>query len=163
MTGVQTCALPISQSRAQTCVLCMGRWILNHCTTREVPKMWLNSSVVKHLKSYLAIRLVAFGAWSRGVCAAGRWVTVSQPRGPHSSRLLLPHPRRPGEWKMAPKSPPSSGPSAKGCAEPRATQSPSAHSTGIYLSPSAGPPQEGLGEKNKIGRASCRERVSSPV
>ena len=26
-----------SQTRAQTCVPCVGRWILNHCATREVP------------------------------------------------------------------------------------------------------------------------------
>ena len=26
-----------SQTRAQTCVPCIGRWILNHCATREVP------------------------------------------------------------------------------------------------------------------------------
>ena len=25
-----------SRSRARTCVPCIGRWILNHCTTREV-------------------------------------------------------------------------------------------------------------------------------
>ena len=27
-----------SWTRAQTRVPCMGRWILNHCATREVPK-----------------------------------------------------------------------------------------------------------------------------
>ena len=27
-----------SQTRAQTCVSCAGRWILNHCATREVPR-----------------------------------------------------------------------------------------------------------------------------
>ena len=26
-----------SRTRAQTCVPCIGRWILNHCATREVP------------------------------------------------------------------------------------------------------------------------------
>ena len=26
-----------SRTRARTCVLCIGRWILNHCATREVP------------------------------------------------------------------------------------------------------------------------------
>ena len=25
----------------QTCVLCIGGWILSHCTTREVPKVSL--------------------------------------------------------------------------------------------------------------------------
>ena len=27
-----------SQTRDQTCVLCIGRWILNHWTTRQVPQ-----------------------------------------------------------------------------------------------------------------------------
>ena len=27
-----------SQTRDQTCVPCIGRWILNHCATREVPE-----------------------------------------------------------------------------------------------------------------------------
>ena len=26
-----------SRARARTCVPCIGRWILNHCATREVP------------------------------------------------------------------------------------------------------------------------------
>ena len=28
-----------SPTRAQTCDPCIGRWILNHCTTREAPKI----------------------------------------------------------------------------------------------------------------------------
>ena len=34
------------QTRDQTCVPCIGRWTLNHCTTREVPKLnfWLKIS-----------------------------------------------------------------------------------------------------------------------
>ena len=32
-----------SQTRAQTCVPCIGRWILNHCATREAP----NGSVLR--------------------------------------------------------------------------------------------------------------------
>ena len=27
-----------SQTRARTLVPCIGRWILNHCATREVPR-----------------------------------------------------------------------------------------------------------------------------
>ena len=33
-----------SQTRAQICVPCIGRWILNHCTTREVPVCFFNLS-----------------------------------------------------------------------------------------------------------------------
>ena len=28
-----------SQTRDRTCVLCIGRWILIHCTTKEVPHL----------------------------------------------------------------------------------------------------------------------------
>ena len=31
-----------SRTRAQTCVPCIGRWILNHCATREAPQLLLN-------------------------------------------------------------------------------------------------------------------------
>ena len=32
-----------SLTRAQTCILCSGRWILNHWTTREVPEITFSS------------------------------------------------------------------------------------------------------------------------
>ena len=35
-----------SQTRAQTCVPCTGRWILNHCITREVPALFFMQKVV---------------------------------------------------------------------------------------------------------------------
>ena len=31
-----------SRTRGQTCVPCTGRWILNHCTTREAQQRYLN-------------------------------------------------------------------------------------------------------------------------
>ena len=31
-----------SQTRAQTLVPCIGRWILNHCATKEVPLFLIN-------------------------------------------------------------------------------------------------------------------------
>ena len=33
-----------SWTRARTCVPCIGRWILNHCTTREALSLHLRSS-----------------------------------------------------------------------------------------------------------------------
>ena len=39
-----------SRTRDQTCVPCIGKQILSHCSTREVPKL-LNSYVWKHPKA----------------------------------------------------------------------------------------------------------------
>ena len=35
-----------SQTRARTCVLCIGRQILNHCTTRELPIRALKAKLI---------------------------------------------------------------------------------------------------------------------
>ena len=37
------CGIP--QTRDQTCVPCIGRWILNHCTSREVPGLNLSKEL----------------------------------------------------------------------------------------------------------------------
>ena len=34
-----------SQTRDQTCVPCIGKWILNHCTSREVPGLNLSKEL----------------------------------------------------------------------------------------------------------------------
>ena len=40
-----------SQTRDGTCIPCIGRWILNHWTTREVPNMEFGREAKKNLLS----------------------------------------------------------------------------------------------------------------
>ena len=42
-----------SQTRARTRVSCIGRWILNHCTTREVPKISVLITILYYLQHAL--------------------------------------------------------------------------------------------------------------
>ena len=42
-----------SQTRARTHVPCNGRWILNHCATREVPRPWFLTPFLQKKKYYL--------------------------------------------------------------------------------------------------------------
>ena len=49
-----------SPTRDWTCVLCIGSWILIHCTTREVllPRSWLPSIFKKHFCFYYLLLLL---------------------------------------------------------------------------------------------------------
>ena len=60
-----------SQTRDQTRVPCIGRWILNHCTTREVPRMISSSQ-----GSLTLILLSPFFFWP---CHEACGVLVPQP------------------------------------------------------------------------------------
>ena len=51
-----------SQTRDQTQVPCVGRWILNHWTTREVPRMGVLKD--QTLKKYVA---AIAAVWTSGV------------------------------------------------------------------------------------------------
>lgn len=61
----------------------------------SVNKTWLNSNVVKHLKSYLAIRSMAFGFWSICGRKLGHCLPAVQPR-----QLLAPSPLPKETWGM---------------------------------------------------------------
>ena len=61
-----------SQTRAQTHVPCIGRWILNHCTTREAPVkailMWshylnLFEFAPDKWKRFLKLKITCWGKW----------------------------------------------------------------------------------------------------
>ena len=49
-----------SQTMDRTCVPCIGRWILNHCTTREVPECFLMLFLKQASIDSVARLLVAF-------------------------------------------------------------------------------------------------------
>ena len=49
-----------SQTRARTRVPCTGRWIPNHCATREAPR---SNHFVGHIIAYLLAYLVGMGQW----------------------------------------------------------------------------------------------------
>ena len=47
-----------SRTRARTCVPCIGRWILNHCATREVLSDFLIPAIQLNVKWYLIVVLI---------------------------------------------------------------------------------------------------------
>ena len=65
---VATWHVKSSQTRDQTCVPCIGRWLLNHWTTTEVPRL---ANLIKK--------------WSHSVVSDSLW-----PRGLWLNRLLHP-------------------------------------------------------------------------
>ena len=58
--------------RAQTCVPCIGRWILNHCATREVP--------VDHSFFSFVNKFILFLA-ALGLCCCAQAFSSSGERG----------------------------------------------------------------------------------
>ena len=112
----------------------------------SVSKAWLNSNVVKHLKSYLAIRSMTFGFWSICGKKLGHCLSAVQPR-----QLLAPSPSRKETWGMKTS---SQIPShilvfSKGLHTDQPGQHRSAWNSTISLRSSARPLPENLGGKTQ--------------
>ena len=85
-----------SQTRARTHVPCIGRWILNHCATREVPVCFFNCVISLELKGNLSslglLLYVPFTDSSQSPIAALKLYSVWIEHITSSSTIsLLPH------------------------------------------------------------------------
>ena len=66
-----------SRTRARTRVPCIGRWILNHCATREVPALFSLSKVPKEFFSFSKNPVILLEC-SPGICHSGSVVSGKQ-------------------------------------------------------------------------------------
>ena len=73
-----------SRTRAWTCVPCIGRWILNHCSTREVPLYLFDILIIMYLVVVL-FRFIFFGT----LCDSWAWMFVSCVRLRNFSAIIL--------------------------------------------------------------------------
>ena len=80
-----------SQTRARTRVPCIGRQTLNHCTTREAPKMvsFLMVLLIKRRKTDPSISLPASLLWSLEFSGILPWQVSCCPRVPKAPCFLL--------------------------------------------------------------------------
>jgi len=57
-----------SRSRDQTCVPCIGRWIVNHWTTKEVLEWYFDSLIWGHITIIFPVKLLR--VWGHIICGS---------------------------------------------------------------------------------------------
>ena len=63
LSGPATCGIFPDQTRDRTCIPCIGRWILNQWTTREVLPSVFNAIDATLLLFYLHFYVIDYGRW----------------------------------------------------------------------------------------------------